>query len=248
MPEGGTLTISAANILIDESYACMNLEAQVGPYVVIAVADTGIGIPANIRERIFEPFFTTKEVSKGTGLGLSTTIGIIKSHGGFMNLYSEVGNGTQFKVYLPIVKETEIQQISLSELKPLRGNGELILVVDDEPSIREITRSSLETHNYKTLIATDGIEAIALYASQKNEISAVLMDVVMPSMGGLTAIRTLQKINPQVKIIATSGLVSNSKLARATGISVKAFLLKPYTVQELFQSLQKVIGEQSSLD
>jgi len=241
MPEGGTLTISAANLLIDENYACMNLEAQVGPYIVITVADTGIGIPADIKERIFEPFFTTKEVNKGTGLGLSTAIGIIKSHGGFMNLHSEVGNGTQFKVYLPVVKETEIQQLSLSDLKPLRGNGELILVVDDELSIREITRLSLETHNYKTLIATDGIEAIALYADHKNEISAVLMDMIMPSMDGLTAIRTLQKINPEVKIIATSGLASNSKLATEAGTSVKVFLSKPYTVQELLQSLQKVI-------
>lgn len=158
-----------------------------------------------------------------------------------MNLHSEVGNGTQFKVYLPVVKETEIQQLSLSDLKPLRGNGELILVVDDELSIREITRSSLETHNYKTLIATDGIEAIALYADHKNEISAVLMDMIMPSMDGLTAIRTLQKINPEVKIIATSGLASNSKLATEAGTSVKVFLSKPYTVQELLQSLQKVI-------
>ncbi len=241
MPNGGTLTISAANLLIDENYACMNLEAKIGPYIVITVADTGIGIPTEIKERIFEPFFTTKDVSKGTGLGLSTAIGIIKSHGGFMNLHSEVGNGTQFKVYLPVVKETEIQQPSLSDLKPLRGNGELILVVDDEPSIREITCSSLETHNYKTLVATDGIEAIALYADHKNEISAVLMDIIMPLMDGLTAIRTLEKINPEVKIIATSGLVSNSKLAVEAGTSVKTFLSKPYTVHELLQSLQKVI-------
>ncbi|PMB47308.1 hybrid sensor histidine kinase/response regulator [Fischerella thermalis CCMEE 5201] len=240
MPDGGSLMILAENLLIDENYARMNLEAKVGPYTVVTVADTGVGIPREIVERIFEPFFTTKELGKGTGLGLSTVIGIVKSHGGFVNVYSEVRRGTQFKVYLPAAQGIQIE--STPQLEPLAGKGELILVVDDEPAIQEITRASLETHNYKTLVASDGIEAIALYAQNRDKISAVLMDIMLPSLDGLTAIRTLQKINPSVKIVATSGLASSSKLAEASTTNISGFLSKPYTVKELLLTLQKVLN------
>ncbi|NDJ24492.1 response regulator [Nostoc sp. B(2019)] len=240
MPNGGTLRISAENAFFDENYARMNLEAQIGPYVVITVSDTGVGIPAEILDRIFEPFFTTKEVGKGTGLGLSTVIGIIKSHGGFVNVSSEVGNGTRFQVYLPAAEGMET--LSLESLTLPKGHGELILVVDDEPAIQEITKTSLETHNYQTIIANDGIEAIALYAKHADKISAVLMDIMLPTLDGLTAIRTLQKINPQVKIVATSGLMSNNKIGTIAGIGVTTFLPKPYTVNELLLALQKVMS------
>jgi two-component system cell cycle sensor histidine kinase/response regulator CckA len=239
MPCGGCLTISAENLAVDENYARMHLEAKVGPYTVITVTDTGVGIAPEILERIFEPFFTTKELGKGTGLGLSTAIGIVKSHGGFVNVYSKVGRGTSFKVYLPAVQETEVQLTQ--ELEPLIGKGELILVVDDEPGIQEITKTSLEAYNYKTLIAGDGIEAIALYAQNRHQISAVLMDMMLPSLDGITAIRTLQKIDPKVKIIATSGLMSSSKLAEASDAGAKVFLAKPYTVKELLLTLQKLL-------
>jgi PAS domain S-box-containing protein len=239
MPCGGCLTISAENLAVDENYPRMHLEAKVGPYTVITVTDTGVGIAPEILERIFEPFFTTKELGKGTGLGLSTAIGIVKSHGGFVNVYSEVGRGTSFKVYLPAVQETEVQLTQ--ELEPLIGKGELILVVDDEPGIQEITKTSLEAYNYKTLIAGDGIEAIALYTQNRHQISAVLMDMMLPSLDGITAIRTLQKIDPKVKIIATSGLMSSSKLAEASDAGAKVFLAKPYTVKQLLLTLQKLL-------
>ncbi|WP_017316186.1 hybrid sensor histidine kinase/response regulator [Mastigocladopsis repens] len=240
MPNGGTLSISAENVFIDENYARMHLEAKTGYYTLITVSDTGIGIPPEIIDRIFEPFFTTKEQGKGTGLGLSTVIGIVKSHGGFVNVYSEVGSGTSFKIYLPAVQGIETQPAQ--EIEVLAGHGELILVVDDEPSIQEITKVSLETYNYKILIANDGIEAIAIYAQHKNEISAVLIDMMLPVLDGLTAMRTMQKINPQVKIIATSGLMSSSKLTAAIGNGVKTFLSKPYTVKELLHTLQMVLS------
>ncbi|MBG1260544.1 response regulator [Nostoc commune] len=240
MANGGSLTISAENLLIDENYARMNLEAKEGPYTVITVSDTGSGIPKEILDRIFEPFFTTKDVGQGTGLGLSTVVGIIKSHRGFVNVYSELGSGTNFKVYLPAVEGMET--LTPEELPPQTGHGELILVVDDEVAIQEITRTSLETHNYKTLIASDGIEAIALYAKNRDKISAVLMDIMLPSLDGLTAIRTLQKINPQVRIIASSGLMSDNKLSAVAAIGVNTFLSKPYTVNELLLSLQKVLS------
>ncbi|MFH7029186.1 MAG: response regulator [Heteroscytonema crispum UTEX LB 1556] len=240
MPNGGTLSISAENLFIDENYARMNLEAQVGPYTVITVSDTGVGISREIIDRIFEPFFTTKEVGKGTGLGLSTAIGIIKSHGGFVNVYSDIGVGTQFKVYLPAVQGEETQQSE--DLQPLTGTGELILVVDDEPFILEITKASLESYNYKILVASDGIEAISLYAQNKDKISAILMDMMLPSLDGLTVIRTIQKINPLVKIIATSGLMSSNKLAAVAGTGVKTFLSKPYTVKELLHVLHQLLA------
>jgi PAS domain S-box-containing protein len=240
MPDGGTLKISAENFLIDENYTRMNLEAQVGPYIVITVSDTGTGIPPELLDRIFEPFFTTKELGKGTGIGLSTVNGIIKNHGGFINVYSQVGRGTQFKVYLPAVQGTETQQAEDLEL-PL-GHGELILVVDDEVAIREITKTLLETYNYNVITASDGLDAIALYAQHKDEISVVLMDMMMPSMDGLRSIHVLKKFNPLVKIIAVSGLTSSDKVSVAMDSGVKAFLSKPYTAQQLLKTLHSVLS------
>ncbi len=240
MPHGGKLSIKAENIDIDENYAKMNLDASVGDYIVVTVEDTGTGITEETREKIFEPFFTTKEQGKGTGLGLSTTIGIIKSHGGFINVYSEVGKGTQFKVYLLAVYTEEAVQDQKLEIK--RGNGELILLVDDEMSIRDITKTSLERHNYQVLTASDGIEAIALYAQYKNKVSVVLMDMMMPEMDGATAIRTLQRMNSQVKIIAVSGLSTSDKVNAAMSNGAKLFLSKPYTTEELLRKLYQVIN------
>jgi|GEM_PF-649198 len=241
MLNGGTLSISAENLFIDENYTRMNLDAQVGSYVVITVSDTGTGIPVKLLDKIFDPFFTTKELGKGTGLGLSTVNGIIKNHGGFINVYSEVGRGTQFKLYLPAVQETETQQAEDLEISP--GHGELILVVDDEAAIRDITKTSLETYNYKVLTANDGLEAIALYAAHIDEVSVVLMDMMMPSMDGLTTSRVLKKINPLVKIIAASGLASRDKVSIAMNTGVKAFLPKPYTAQQLLKTLHSVQSE-----
>ncbi|BAZ70408.1 multi-sensor hybrid histidine kinase [Fischerella sp. NIES-4106] len=235
MPISGSLSISAENFLVDENYARMHLDARIGAYVAITVTDTGVGIAPGILDRIFEPFYTTKEFGKGTGLGLSTVLGIIKSHGGFINVYSELGKGTQFKVFLPAQQIPETIEETEKELPS--GNGELILVVDDEDSIRDITKTSLEIHNYKAITACDGIEAIALYAEHRDEISVVLTDMLMPSMDGLTTIRTLKKINPHVKIIAVSGLASTEKVNAATDIGVKAFLSKPYTAKQLLQTI-----------
>ena len=242
MPKGGTLSITAENVLIDENYAAMHLEAKVGSYIAIAVTDTGMGMSGEVVERIFEPFFTTKELGQGTGLGLSTVMGIVKGHGGFVNVCSEVGS-TKFKVYLPAVGVKENQPSPQVEL--VRGNGELILVVDDEVAIREITKISLETHNYKVLTASDGIEAIALYVQHRHQINTVLVDLIMPSMDGFTTIRTLQKLNPQVKVIAMSGLTSNAQVTASLGSGVKTFLSKPYTTGELLKAINELLNAKS---
>lgn len=239
MPNGGTLTIAAENIFLDEHYAKIDLDAQVGSYIVISILDTGTGIRPEILERIFEPFFTTKELGQGTGLGLSTVLGIIKSHGGFLKVYSELGKGTQFKVYLPATEEPQPQQTENLNLP--KGHGELILVVDDELAIREITKTLLKKYNYNVLTASDGLEAIALYAQHQDQIAVVLMDIMMPSMDGSTTIRALRKINPRLKIIVTSGLASNEKLGEDVDAGITSFLPKPYTAKDLLDSLEKLI-------
>jgi hypothetical protein len=200
-----------------------------------------MGMPPEVMERIFEPFFTTKELGKGTGLGLSTVRGIVKSHGGFVNVYSEIGKGSKFQVYLPAVETTQTQ--TTPELQTLPGNGELILIVDDEAAIRETTKTSLETYNYKVLTANDGIEAIALYAEHRDQIQLVLVDMMMPAMDGLTTIRTLQRINPQIKIVAVSGLGTKEQLTAAADRGVKTFLSKPFTAQELLQAISGVLSD-----
>ncbi|MEW6491591.1 MAG: PAS domain-containing protein [Cyanobacteriota bacterium] len=239
LPDGGTLTIAAKNLFLDEQSARLHLNAKVGPYLVVTVSDTGTGIPPEILDRIFEPFFTTKELSKGTGLGLSTVMGIVKSHGGFVNVSSQLGQGTAVEVYLPALNKTCTSTAEVLELPT--GNGELVLVVDDEAAIRQMTRTCLESYSYRVLTATNGIEAIAHYTQYREDISVVLVDLMMPVMGGATTIHALEKINPQVKIIAVSGLPSNQAVVEVDGSSVKAFLPKPYTAQALLQILQEVL-------
>jgi two-component system, cell cycle sensor histidine kinase and response regulator CckA len=216
----------------------MHLDAQVGSYVAVTIADTGTGIPQEIFDRIFDPFFTTKGVGQGTGLGLSTVLGIVKTHHGFVNVYSEVNKGSRFKVYLPAT-ETHLAT-EIPELAPRLGAGELILVVDDEVAIQDITQATLETHGYRSLVAKDGIEAIALYAEQKQNISAVLLDLMMPALDTATIIRTLCRLNPEVKIIAMSGLATNESIARTMREGVQGFLTKPFTATELLNLLSQV--------
>ncbi|MBD2386077.1 PAS domain S-box protein [Cylindrospermum sp. FACHB-282] len=240
MPEGGMISISTENMFIDQAYAQMNLDAKVGHYIVISVADTGIGMAPEILDRIFEPFFTTKEVGTGTGLGLSTVLGIIKSHNGFVNVSSQISRGTQFKLYLPSVEATQV--LGIDDIEVPQGQGELILIVDDETQIREIATIILENNNYQTLTASNGIEAIALYAQHKHEISVVLMDMMMPEMDGNTAIRTLQKMNPKVQIIAFSGLNPTEVFTQPASTQVQTYLSKPFTAKELLQNINHVLS------
>lgn len=244
MPNGGTLRIFAENLVIDENETRSNIDAKAGPYVVVTVCDTGTGIPPEIIDLIFDPFFTTKEVGKGTGLGLSTTLGIIKNHRGFINVSSQLGKGSQFKIFLPATQETKVMRLGSDLLKLPCGKGELILVVDDEVGICESTQTMLESCAYRVLTASNGIEAIALYSKNQQEISAVLIDMMMPSMDGLTCIRTLQAINPQVKIIVMSGLASRGVMAKAMSLGIQSFLPKPFTCEELINTLS--VGLNSS--
>jgi PAS domain S-box-containing protein len=240
MPEGGRLSISAENLTLDRDYTRTNLEAKEGKYIAITVVDSGVGISPELLDRIFEPFFTSKDVGKGTGLGLSTALGIIKSHRGFITVSSTPDQGTQFKIFLPAVAAAYPAKVIDPEV--MVGHQELILIVDDELMVREVTKASLETYCYRALMACDGVEAIALYAQQQSDIRLVIVDMMMPTMDGATTIRILQKINPQVKIIAVSGLPYNThELSTVAPLGIQSFLPKPYTVEELIKAVHDAL-------
>jgi two-component system, cell cycle sensor histidine kinase and response regulator CckA len=240
MPEGGTLTIKASNVVLDEHFVSMNSEAKAGPYVKLSVADSGTGIPPKVRERIFDPFFTTKSLDKGTGLGLSTVLGLIRSHGGFITVYSEVGKGSQFNVYLPAVSGEASQPQSESSILP-RGKGEVILVVDDEASIRTMTKQTLETFGYRVLTASHGAQAVALCAQNNGKVDVMLTDLAMPIMDGTATIRAVQSLDPGMDIIAATGLDSNVSIADLEQLGAKGFLHKPFTAECLLRAIRQVL-------
>ena len=237
MPGGGTLSISAENTTLDENYSHMHFEAKPGAYVCMVITDTGTGIPADIREKIFEPFFTTKEIGMGTGLGLSTTLAIVRSHGGFINLDSEMGIGTTFRIYIPATGSVSGEAAANEEVELPAGNGELILIIDDEAAIREITKETLEAYGYTTMTASDGAEGVAIFAENKKNIKLVITDIMMPVMDGTATIHALKRICPDVKIIAASGFTTKEQLSTPSDSNVQAFLTKPYTAEQLLKAL-----------
>ena len=241
MPDGGKLTIKVENASLDDQYARMHIDAKPGRYVLITVQDTGFGIPPGIIDKIFDPFFTTKEVGKGTGLGLSTVMTIVKNHGGFLNVYSEVNRGSVFKVYIPATAGTERLEPQPVSESP-RGHGELILVVEDEAAVRDVIVHSLETNGYRVTSAKDGAEALALYAQMMREVAAVITDIMMPILDGPATIRALRKMNPDVKIIAISGLTAEAKVQEVTSLGVGHFLSKPFTTEKLLITLHAVVA------
>ncbi len=246
MVQGGTLTLTAENVLIDEDHADLHHESRAGKFVMITVGDTGKGIAPENLEKIFEPFFTTKDIGKGSGLGLSTVAGIVKSHLGFINVYSENAKGTRFDVYLPAIETVETQAPETITAEILKGGGEYVLVVDDEEPIRKITRITLEQFNYRVLTAANGVEALAVYQAHQGEIAVVITDMMMPLMDGAALIRTLSEINPQIKIVGTSGLLEINETKKTQPPAVRAFLAKPYTAEKLLVILTQVLDKKNS--
>ena len=230
VPHAGKLTLTAENQTLNELSARLLPGARAGHFVILTVSDSGAGIAREQLDRIFDPFFTTKTQGTSTGLGLATVYGIVKAHGGSINVYSEPGHGTQFKIYLPAQTTAQTKPMPESALTTTPfGHGKLILVVDDEAAIREMTRSALEALGYRVLTASDGVEAISLYAQHKDDVRLVLTDMMMPLMDGPTMIRTLQRLNPQVVVVGSSGLAEEGKATEARALGVQRILSNPTT-------------------
>lgn len=243
MPNGGELLISVGICDLDEAVVAANPGAQPGPYVLVTVADTGEGMSLQIRERIFEPFFTTKEFGKGTGLGLSTVIGIVKSHGGFVNVESELGKGTTFKVYFPASKSAGTALAKAGkESKAQEGRGRWVLLVDDEESIRKILKKTLESRGFQTLSANNGAEALLLYQQHQQKISMVITDISMPVMDGAALIEALTQMNPGIHIIASSGMSAEARIRETINAGRIVFVSKPYSTEALLGAISNAMA------
>jgi two-component system, cell cycle sensor histidine kinase and response regulator CckA len=242
MPNGGTLTVGARNLHLGPDEVHIHPDALPARYLVIAVTDTGHGIPPDILNRIFDPFFTTKELGKGSGLGLSTVVGIMRSHGGFMTVYSEPGHGSVFRAYLPAAGEAALSALLQPGTPSPLGRGELVLVVDDELAIREATREILELNQYRVLTAADGREAMNVFLKERENVRLVLTDVMMPVMSGIALVRALRGLEPGVKVIAASGLDHDGKRNELAALGVSEVLMKPYAPTQLLAAMRRQLS------
>ncbi|MGC3991234.1 MAG: ATP-binding protein [Chthoniobacteraceae bacterium] len=237
----GDLTLECECMAVDEAAARKLRRGMAGDYVVLRVRDTGSGIPPAIMERIFDPFFTTKGPELGTGLGLSTVSGIVENHGGFLHVDSTPGEGSVFSAYLPALSESG-GIISLEKgAGDWEGHGELVLVVDDEPTIREMSRCVLENLHLRSIDAEDGEEALLKIADCQTEICAVITDLHMPHMDGLNFVKSLRTLLPVVPVILASGHLDSGDLDEFKSLGVETFLSKPFTRGEMSEKLRQVL-------
>jgi CheY-like chemotaxis protein len=238
MPNGGHLYVEAQNVVLDSSYIRL-YEMEPGRYVKISVTDTGVGMDERTMERIFEPFFTTKEMGRGTGLGLASVYGIVKGHKGFINVYSQLGHGTTFNVYIPATKKS--LEKGPDEPEEILEGGETLLLVDDEETIRKVDKEVIEALGYTVIVAGGGLEAIEIYKARKDEITVVILDMVMPDLDGGRTFDTLREMNPNVKVILSSGYSLNHEAESIMQRGCKAFIQKPFNVNTLSRVVREVI-------
>jgi PAS domain S-box-containing protein len=241
MANGGSIVIAAQNFHVDEAYAAATPDSQPGDYVAFTVADTGAGISQEVIDKMFDPFFTTKEVGKGTGLGLSTALGIIRSHGGFMLVESEVGKGTIFKIFLPAHVTDETGRAPDVPASSLHGKGELVLLVDDEVGILDVTKAILETNGYRAISAKDGQEAIEIFRQKMDSIRVVLTDMALPHTDGLALMRALQGMRSDITFVASTGQSDYVRDPDLRGLGVASLLIKPYDSRTLLTTLHDVL-------
>jgi two-component system cell cycle sensor histidine kinase/response regulator CckA len=242
MPNGGRLTISAEAATVPASREPLPGHLAAGDYVAIHVEDNGVGIPAQLLDKIFDPFFTTKEAGKGTGLGLSTSLTIVRNHGGNIRVISEVSHGSRFDVYLPTAPAPSMASNLGQSASAPRGEGQTVLVVDDEEAVRRVLRSTLERAGYQVLQAANGKEALSVYQASGATIAAVVIDMTMPVLGGVATMRELVKMNPDVRIIAASGIHDNEATAKSIGRQVKQFLAKPFSSEMLLKAVGRAVS------
>lgn len=248
MPDGGRISVTLENVDVGKEHMRTNIEAKLGPHVCITVTDTGEGIPPEVRDKMFEPFYTTKPVGKGTGLGLSTVYSIVKSHNGFVNVHSHPGQGTTFRIFIPATVESLGHSPDLEETDgSANGNGELVMVVDDEEFILELARETLESAGYHVVTAKDGHEALNIFDLRKQELHAIITDLMMPNLDGVATIRELKARGAGMPIIAASG-ASGDRAAEAIKAGAELFLSKPFTATKLCRVLKDVLHSDSLSD
>jgi CheY-like chemotaxis protein len=242
MPAGGILTIETELVGMDDEYIKMHGYGKPGKYALISVSDTGAGMDEKTREKIFEPFFTTKEIGKGTGLGLSIVYGIVKQHGGYINVYSELGKGTTFKIYLPLI-ESVAEQIKPSVAVAVTGGSETVLLAEDDASVRRLTKAALEEFGYKIIEAEDGEDAINKFMENKDRIQLFLLDAVMPKKSGKAAYEEIKKIKPDIKALFMSGYSTDIlSMKRIVGGELN-FIVKPVSPTELLKKIREVLDK-----
>lgn len=239
MPGGGQLCIQTKNCILDDNFV-EPFSLKPGKYVEISVGDTGIGMDPEIRKRIFEPFFTTKEKERGTGLGLASAYGIIKNHDGIITVQSETGSGTTFTIYLP-ASEKAVREVKAAREEHVHGDG-TILLVDDEEMIIEVGKAMLDKLGYHTIAAGSGEEAIEIYKANRNAIALVILDMVMPDMNGSKTYYRLKEINPQIKILLSSGYSLGGEALDMLKGSSDGFIQKPFNVKILSGKIQQLLN------
>jgi CheY-like chemotaxis protein len=240
MREGGNLYIQTKNITLDENYV-KPYKLRPGRYVTISVTDTGVGMDETTQEMIFDPFFTTKEMGRGVGLGLASVYGIIKSHDGIINVNSKEGEGTTFNIFLPATDEKIIHEDPLPE--DLLKGSETLLIVDDEDMIINICKRLLQEIGHKVLIAKSGKEALEIYEKNKDEIAMVILDMIMPDMGGGETYDKLKEIDPQVKVLLASGYSINGKASEILARGCNGFIQKPFTMENLSHKINEILDK-----
>ncbi len=239
MPGGGSLLIETENVTLDEKDYDRPYAISPGRYVRISVSDTGIGMDKATQERIFEPFFTTKDVSRGTGLGLASTYGIIKNHNGIINVYSEKGHGTTFKIYLPASKKQVIEEKSKPEVA--QGGTEMILLVDDEEMVADIGKDMLEKLGYTILVAFSGAEAIKIFNANRDEVKLVILDMIMPDMSGGETFNRLKAMKPDAKILLSSGYSLNGRASKIMKRGCNGFIQKPFNLKQISRKIREIL-------
>ena len=242
MPDGGRLIIETDRVTLNKTYCRRHTWAKPGQYVRLSMSDTGFGMDDETRQRIFEPFFTTKEVGKGTGLGLSVVYGIIRQHDGLIDVYSEVGHGTSFNIYLPVAEESAEAITGESEVT-LRRGIETILVAEDEAELRELAQTVLVELGYTVLLAQDGQEAVEIFAAQHKQIDLVLLDMVMPRLGGREAYQQICKLNGIVPALFMTGY--SAEMAASTFVADTDIMImqKPYSIDELGRKVREALDQ-----
>jgi CheY-like chemotaxis protein len=241
MADGGKITIETSNIELDEVYASNHRSVIPGPYVMMAVSDTGSGIDSETMEHMFEPFFTTKGIGKGTGLGLSTVYGIVKQSGGNIWVYTELGKGTTFKIYFPLVNESNGQHEKATSSATLERGTETILLVEDEELLRKLGRDILEANGYKVIEAKDGVDALAVCEQLDEDIHLLLTDVVMPQMGGRELAEKLAGKYPAMRVLFTSGYTDDAIVRHGIIDEGTNFIQKPFTLDALSQKVREIL-------